>query len=781
MVYRMGCVSLQAQAASPKQAAGGRRDVPGSPAPHARDRRATHDEPATDAALPHEASEMDGAAAVSEWAVNPYLGGAVHTVNSGTPVHANRAELPQQPTPSLHSLVQTLQPMPRTTVRILSPSAHSHSSHSMHSVEIHQHSESPHSDYGFRAHHAHHAQHVQHAQHTEHEAPPNFSSVEHARAGDVQQGVAASGGLPVQSGNVPGSPGAAGALLGGDMHGVFRFREASPRLCAPQLRDPTNAGRTWSYSGAPPMPDDSAPMPEGARSAVASTGPDTVTAAGVGRRRDVEDRSGFRPEQVYAATVQSEATGGAPWAVLARGASSGSAPQDAGGGDDPDTVHTLADHGSVPGAPVADASSADASDSQSGQGAGLHGAGEAPPSAQAGGSAAVGRLSASPSAASTSDGRVSPPVATASAALLSAAGGGHAYGAGSPRPTLTRTSGSTLARAAETAGGSQAPYASHLAHDRPHATVATPPTPRSVPPQGAAGANAPSPHAGGCPPAAETMTAQPSPAELAVRSTESSQVPPGPLLRQARADANPQTSDAQHEARGDCRPGRLTPLLEPMSSDAVGASAVSAMCSSPLTPAQSDAAADENLASAYKDMLGQPLLPPPPMFPLDLLIHTHRSTPRQTPRLVPSMSPPNSQGRVTTAQARPSQRNPDSSRAGVPAPLRATAMAAAAAATPHSNAYTASSLLSSMEAPALPDRLPPPADAPLRVRRLYAEYQLDTLEIRGEDVLDGLILQQGLGARIIGGPNHPTGAHHTDTAVRVGSANGAERAYSDSL
>ena len=157
--------------------------------------------------------------------------------------------------------------------------------------------------------------------------------------------------------------------------------------------------------------------------------------------------------------------------------------------------------------------------------------------------------------------------------------------------------------------------------------------------------------------------------------------------------------------------------------------------------------AGSSVCAAYKDTLGQPLLPPPPIMSMALL--THRSAPPQSRSTISGLALP-----------------PPSRPSNTPLPAAAGAAAATRPAA-HAATTPASIAPSSFDTAPLSDQPPPPPDAPLPARRQYVEYQLDTLVALHTEILDGLVLQPGMSARIVGGAHtcmggmrKERGAHH---------------------
>lgn len=181
------------------------------------------------------------------------------------------------------------------------------------------------------------------------------------------------------------------------------------------------------------------------------------------------------------------------------------------------------------------------------------------------------------------------------------------------------------------------------------------------------------------------------------------------------------------------------------------------------SPARSPIAcevAQVTLASAYRDMMGQPLLPPPPIIPAGF---SRDPSPRKIAEAPPRAAAPPSQR--PTSELSHSHCWVDDLPSLAPHQPRP---ACAAVAGPPSAAHggtggVLSSCASSHGFAPLPDRQPPPPGAHIREHKQYVVYQLDTLEVQGRDILNGLILQQGCQTRIIGGTTSHCTCDHVCT------------------
>eukprot|EP00892_Ulva_mutabilis_P008326 jgi/Ulvmu1/5866/UM025_0128.1 len=266
------------------------------------------------------------------------------------------------------------------------------------------------------------------------------------------------------------------------------------------------------------------------------------------------------------------------------------------------------------------------------------------------------------------------------------------------------------------------------------------------------------------------------PPELAVRSISYSQVPSFPSEHApagAASEHAPAASATRQQAASpgvhQCAAAREYLVAANLTDDPISpaAATVHAVHASPPTTAHSDRkAADatrgltlpsfdaplgspvgERISPAYKDMLGQPLLPPPPVLPLQLPA-------ARTPRVVSGQQRAR-RHRNPPAGALDSEASVDSVPQLPPSLTRSAEDAAAA--TPAfvwhcgSTASVQSAAPSSFDNMPLPDRPPPPPGASLTARKQYTEYQLNTLELSRIEILDGLVLLSGLNARILGG------------------------------
>ena len=158
-------------------------------------------------------------------------------------------------------------------------------------------------------------------------------------------------------------------------------------------------------------------------------------------------------------------------------------------------------------------------------------------------------------------------------------------------------------------------------------------------------------------------------------------------------------------------------------------------------PHSGSCAPDRAAHASHSDVLGQPLLPTPPIVPMR--DQADRSTMHESLRLSPKRQPrPPRKARGRATMAEMFQQLTPMGDVPCSAPWKWQEAVVGS---------MVSAETSSFDTAPLADRRPPPPGSPLNMLKEYVEYQLDTLGTHNVDILDGLVLQQGVSARIVGG------------------------------
>ena len=228
--------------------------------------------------------------------------------------------------------------------------------------------------------------------------------------------------------------------------------------------------------------------------------------------------------------------------------------------------------------------------------------------------------------------------------------------------------------------------------------------------------------------------------------------PQGPARARRLAQGTRQRTPAFHAFAPGRAPRRALSQVSPV----LGTHAGHALL--PAATRSDAAAADAGKAAPYTDLRGQLLQPPPPI--VETGVHASKlGTHSAGSHLhTSSRQPPGDPGGAAAGGAVCGLIPP----AGGAAALSAAAGGAVGGLIPPAGGAAALSGAgsgmgrpwagsSSSDTAPLPDLPPPPPSAPLATRREYVEYQLDSLAATNADILDGLVLQQGMPTRVVGG------------------------------